>query len=159
MVPSKRIRDSLKRLTHVAKEESLGAGKMGQVDVVGLGFVNDMAKYMVASDVLVTKAGPGTIAEAAALGLPMMLTSFLPGQEAGNVNIVLDGGFGDFCDEPWGIAEEVACWLRDEPLMDIMSEAASEVGCPDAASDIVLDIGATTHRMMEIDEERRREQV
>lgn len=47
-----------------------------------LGFVNNMAEYMVAADVLVTKAGPGTIAEAAAVGLPVLLTSFLPGEFA-----------------------------------------------------------------------------
>jgi len=33
-----------------------------------------MAEYMVAADVLVSKAGPGTIAEAAAVGLPVMLS-------------------------------------------------------------------------------------
>jgi len=47
-----------------------------------LGFVNNMSEYMVAADVLVTKAGPGTIAEAAAVGLPVLLTSFLPGEYA-----------------------------------------------------------------------------
>jgi 1,2-diacylglycerol 3-beta-galactosyltransferase len=46
----------------------------GTVRVVGLGFVTNMDEYMVASDVLVSKAGPGTIAEAAAVGLPVMLT-------------------------------------------------------------------------------------
>jgi 1,2-diacylglycerol 3-beta-galactosyltransferase len=46
----------------------------GKVDVVGLGFVTNMASYMVAADVLVSKAGPGSIAEAAAVGLPIMLT-------------------------------------------------------------------------------------
>ena len=49
------------------------------VKVHPLGFVTNMAEYMVAADVLVTKAGPGTIAEAASVGLPVMLTSFLPG--------------------------------------------------------------------------------
>ena len=44
------------------------------MDVVPLGFVTNMAEYMVASDVLVSKAGPGTIAEAAAVGLPVMMT-------------------------------------------------------------------------------------
>ena len=76
------------------------------------------------------------------------ITSFLPGQEAGNVDIVLDGGFGDYCDEPNGIAEEVACWLQDEPLMDIMSKAATAVGAPNAASDIVLDIGSLAEEWM-----------
>ena len=51
-----------------------------------LGFVNNMAEYMVAADVLVTKAGPGTIAEAAAVGLPVLLTSFLPGEYATRIN-------------------------------------------------------------------------
>lgn len=60
---------------------------LGNVDVVPLGFVRNMAEYMVAADILVTKAGPGTIAEAAAVGLPIMVTSHLPGQEAGNVDI------------------------------------------------------------------------
>jgi 1,2-diacylglycerol 3-beta-galactosyltransferase len=49
----------------------------GIVDVVGLGFVTNMADYMVAADVLVTKAGPGSIAEAAAVGLPVMLTRYV----------------------------------------------------------------------------------
>jgi 1,2-diacylglycerol 3-beta-galactosyltransferase len=50
------------------------AATPGAVKVIGLGFVSQMAEYMVAADVLVTKAGPGTIAEAAAVGLPVMLT-------------------------------------------------------------------------------------
>lgn len=49
----------------------------GNVDVVGLGFVTNMAQYMVAADVLVSKAGPGTIAEAASVGLPIMLTRYV----------------------------------------------------------------------------------
>lgn len=144
-LPSRRIRQSLKNYDQMKKDPN---DQQGNVDVIGLGFISNMAEYMVASDVLVTKAGPGTIAEAAAVGLPVMLTSYLPGQEAGNVDIVLDGGFGDYCDDPNGIAEEVACWLLDEPLMDIMSKAATVVGAPNAASDIVLDIGKLTEEWM-----------
>jgi len=120
---------------------------VGKVEVKALGFVSNMASYMVASDVLVSKAGPGTIAEAASLGLPIMLTSFLPGQEAGNVELVLDGGFGDFCEDYVGIAEEVGCWLQDDDLLNIMSQAASKVGMPNAASYIATDIGQSTHQL------------
>ena len=56
-----------------------GTGE-AQVLVHPLGFVTNMAEYMVAAHVLVTKAGPGTIVEAASVGLPVMLTSFLPGE-------------------------------------------------------------------------------
>ena len=50
-----------------------------------LGFVDNIDEYMTAADIIVTKAGPGTIAEAMIKGLPVLLTSFLPGQEEGNV--------------------------------------------------------------------------
>ena len=85
---------------------------IGRVDVVGLGFVTNMAEYMAASDVLVTKAGPGTIAEAAAVGLPVMLTSFLPGQEEGNADFVIEKEFGTLIPDydPVAIAEEVGEW-------------------------------------------------
>ena len=56
---------------------------VGKVSVVGLGFATRMAEYMVTVDVLVSKAGPGTISEAAALSLPVVLTSFLPARARG----------------------------------------------------------------------------
>jgi len=121
----------------------------GNIDVVGLGFVTNMAEYMVATDVLVSKAGPGTIAEAAALGLPVMITSFLPGQEAGNVDIVLEGGFGKFHKYPSEIAETVADWLDDSVLLEKMSYNSAKMGNPDAASEIVKDIGSITHEWLE----------
>lgn len=157
---SKRIQQTLDRVHHQEEmEEQAGIHHApGKVDVVGLGFVTNMAEYMVAADVLVTKAGPGTIAEAAAVGLPVMLTSFLPGQEAGNVNVVLDGGFGDHCEDPDGIADEVSCWLQDEQLMRVMSQQAREVGHPHAASDIVLEIGRATHEALKKNGEQRQSQ-
>jgi 1,2-diacylglycerol 3-beta-galactosyltransferase len=120
----------------------------GNVDVIPLGFVKNMAEYMVAADVLVSKAGPGTIAEAAAVGLPVMVTSYLPGQEAGNVDIVLNGGFGDFCSDPETIALELACWLQDPQLLDVMSKKAMKVGNPHAAEHIAMDIGKTLQEQL-----------
>jgi UDP-N-acetylglucosamine:LPS N-acetylglucosamine transferase len=118
----------------------------GTVSVVPLGFVKNMAEYMVAADVLISKAGPGTISEAAALSLPVMLTSFLPGQEEGNVGYVVEGGFGSFCQDTdtQAVAEEVALWLNDEIKLKEMSEAAKKAGHPHAARDIVKQIGDST---------------
>jgi 1,2-diacylglycerol 3-beta-galactosyltransferase len=50
------------------------------------GFTDRMADWMRAADVLVTKAGPGTIAEAACVGVPTLLFGHVPGQEEGNVD-------------------------------------------------------------------------
>jgi 1,2-diacylglycerol 3-beta-galactosyltransferase len=56
-----------------SNEETTTSGG-GKVDVMPLGFVTKVPEYMVAADVLVSKAGPGTIAEAASVGLPVMMT-------------------------------------------------------------------------------------
>jgi 1,2-diacylglycerol 3-beta-galactosyltransferase len=146
---SRRIQAALDRAAAKAAKGRDVAEVPGNVDVIPMGFVTNMAEYMVAADVLVSKAGPGTIAEAAAVGLPIMVTSHLPGQEAGNVDIVLDGGFGDYCEDPETIALELACWLQDSQLLDVMSRKAQTVGHPHAAEEIAQDIGDSTHEVME----------
>ena len=65
-----------KRLVDQLSSRKYPAG----VRVVVKGFVNNVDEFMGASDCLVTKAGPGTIAEAMTRGLPLILSSFLPGQ-------------------------------------------------------------------------------
>lgn len=47
------------------------------VEVNVQGFVSNMDAWMKASDCLVTKAGPGTIAEASICGLPCLLFAYL----------------------------------------------------------------------------------
>ena len=59
-----------------------------------LGFVQNMPEMMHAADIIVTKAGPGTISEALACGLPLILNSYVPGQEEGNVAYVLENNVG-----------------------------------------------------------------
>ena len=70
-------------------------GRVGR-EVRVLGYVTDMPEWMRASDVVVSKAGPGTIAEALCCGLPLLLVWYLPGQERGNVEWVVDIGAGRF---------------------------------------------------------------
>lgn len=61
-----------------AAKDALSSNNWGKGVKVNIqGFVNNMDEYMRASDALVTKAGPGTIAEASICGLPCMLFSFL----------------------------------------------------------------------------------
>jgi 1,2-diacylglycerol 3-beta-galactosyltransferase len=62
--------------------------------VEALGFIDNVADYMRASDLLLTKAGPGTIAEAAACGLPVLLFDYISGQEKGNLAYVVARGSG-----------------------------------------------------------------
>lgn len=108
----------------------------GSLRVVVEGYVDNMDEYMAAADVLVTKAGPGTIAEAATMGIPCALSSFLPGQEEGNVDFVRNAGFGDYCASPEGLARLVSRWLHDGALLTRMSKAAREAARPDATTRI-----------------------
>ena len=145
-----------RRKNKVAEETEITSAadttRKGQISVVPLGFVTNMPEYMVAADVLVSKAGPGTIAEAAAVGLPVMMTSFLPGQEAGNVDVVVESGFGEYNDQPSDIADIVTSWLQDSGLLSSMSKAAMTAGNPYAADEIVQDIGQQTVAWMNLNE-------
>lgn len=58
-----------------------------------LGYVDDVRSVMMAADLVVTKAGPCTIAESVACQRPLLITDHLP-QEAGNVSYVCQNGLG-----------------------------------------------------------------
>ena len=83
-----------------------------------------------------------------------MLTSFLAGQEEGNVDLVLNGGFGAYCNDkdPVGIAEEVVAWLSSEDKMLELSRNAKAKGAPHAARDIAKAIGYSTLKWKEINQ-------
>ncbi len=59
-----------------------------------LGFTNQIPEYFHAVDLLVTKAGPGSLAEANAAQLPIIVYDYVPGQERGNVDFVRNNGLG-----------------------------------------------------------------
>lgn len=126
---------------NAALQKELAARAWGErVDVVVLGFVKNMHDYMAACDCILTKAGPGTIAEAATMGLPTLLTSHLPGQEAGNVTYVIEGGFGAFETAPAAIARTLGGWLRDPSALARMRVNARKAANPSATHDIARDL-------------------
>lgn len=115
-----------------------------------LGFVKNIDQYMTAADCLVTKAGPGSIAEGMIKGLPCLLTAFVPGQEEGNIGYVTENDAGAYVsdEEPEQIAETIADWLADPERLQTMSENARRLAKPDAALQIarricdgLLDLG------------------
>ena len=60
-----------------------------------MGFTDKVPELMRAADLLVTKAGPGTLAEANAAQLPVVVYDYVPGQERGNVEFVRQNGIGE----------------------------------------------------------------
>ncbi len=102
-----------------------------------LGFVNNMAEWMAAADLLVTKAGPGTLAEAACLGLPALISGFIPGQETGNVEWVQQHGAAIYEPNPEKLAHLADELLRPgNPLLAQMAARARSLGRPYASAEI-----------------------
>ncbi len=103
-----------------------------------LGFVENMPAWMHASDAIVTKAGPGTIAEACVCGLPILLSGFIPGQEEGNVTYVVSRGAGALEGDPMAIGRTLAHWFGAGSAERLrMAARAKALGRPHATADIV----------------------
>jgi 1,2-diacylglycerol 3-beta-galactosyltransferase len=112
------------------------------------GFVQNMPDLMRAADLLVTKAGPGTISEALVCGLPMVITSALPGQEEGNVGYVVDHGAGLLGTTSTELAQIVKRLSGDSGAGELsaLAQAANRLAKPNAADDIARLILATANR-------------
>lgn len=104
------------------------------VALVVEGFVSNMAEWMRAADVVVTKAGPGTIAEAQCAGTPLLLTSYVPGQERGNVDFVISTGTGRYAPRVADMIDTIAELAQpDSPAMTAMRKALAHAARPQAA--------------------------
>ncbi len=106
-------------------------------------YVDNMPQWMHASDMIITKAGPGTISEALIVGLPIVLSGHLPGQEEGNVPWVLQHRVGTYSTDPAEIASIVARWLGPERAsLEAMRERAKALAKPQAVYEIVEQVAA-----------------
>ncbi len=100
------------------------------------GFVNQMPEFMQAADILVTKAGPGTITEALNASLPMLLYSRLPGQEDGNVSFVVSQGAGFWTPTADSLTQALLTWLAKPLEYQKAVENCKRIARPNAARDI-----------------------
>jgi 1,2-diacylglycerol 3-beta-galactosyltransferase len=105
------------------------------------GFVREMPDFMRAADILVTKAGPGTVSEAINAGLPMILYSRLPGQEDGNVTFVIAEGIGSWAPRPEQIVNALFHWLEHPEQRARAVENCQRVARPQAARQIAKILG------------------
>jgi len=104
------------------------------------GFVTQMPDFMRAADVLLTKAGPGTICEALIANLPMILYHHLPGQEEGNVTYITDEGAGVWAPEIDQVIDTLSVWLNNPEKRIQAAQNASRLARPNAARDIAVKI-------------------
>ncbi len=105
------------------------------------GFVTNMPDFMGASDVIITKAGPGTISEALICGLPMVLNAFVPCQEEGNIPYVTENNVGVFETRPAAVASVIKSWLEENGRqLKALSARAKALAKPGSLFDIVKEL-------------------
>jgi len=105
------------------------------------GFVNNMNELMQAADLIVTKAGPGTIMEALNSHLPLILYARLSGQEDGNVSFVTNHGAGLWQPKIHEMAATIQTIFDDPLAIANMTAAAATIAQNGASTKIATAIG------------------
>jgi processive 1,2-diacylglycerol beta-glucosyltransferase len=100
------------------------------------GFIDFVDDLIVASDLVVTKAGGLIVSEVLARGTPLVVIDPIPGQEEWNADFVVSSGAGAQLRMSESVPATVERLLRQPHLLAEMGTAAQGVGRPRAASEI-----------------------
>lgn len=110
-----------------------------------LGFVGNVDEYMHASDVLITKPGGLTSAEALAAQLPLVLFKPLPGQEERNTRYLVERRAALRAKSAKQLTRTIGFLLQSETKREEMRTAMKALGKPKAAvevADVIRNLAA-----------------
>lgn len=96
-------------------------------------FVENMEALMSVSDLMVTKPGGLSCAEALAKGLPLVLLPSIPGQESRNAQVMQALGLALIARRVAEVPNQVLTLLKNPDLRRALSEKARRFSHPDAA--------------------------
>ena len=102
----------------------------------GMGFTPHVDLLLEACDLVVSKAGGLTCAEALVKHAPLVVFRPTPGQEVGNVRYLEAGGAAVHADSLDTVAATVSRWLSDPEALRRARENAAALAKPDAAEAI-----------------------
>jgi processive 1,2-diacylglycerol beta-glucosyltransferase len=100
-----------------------------------LGFASNMHELMGVADLIITKPGGLTTAEALALGKPIFILNPIPGQEAANSDFLLARGAAAKVNRVEDLPHRLQPLLGSKKLSE-MAAAAKSLGRPSAAKEI-----------------------
>ena len=134
--------DRFEEVVHVAGTQGAdGVAQHARPRYRGMAFTDDMADLMSRADLIVSRAGVGTIAEATAVGLPMILVpgTFGGGHQEENAAAMVDAGaavrLGDA--ELSGPSLVSAIAGLDDERLRAMAKASAAAGRRDAAKRVL----------------------
>ncbi len=102
-----------------------------------LGLVHNMHELMSVADVMITKPGGLSIAEALVKHLPMIFFSAIPGQETNNVMVLRKYGAGEDQMAIDQIARRIDDWNASPELLERVRENLGILAKPAAVTDII----------------------
>ena len=111
------------------------------------GFINNIDELMEIANIIITKAGGLTTAEAFCKGLPMVIIKPLPGQEEINTTYFLSKGAAVKITDDKLILQFLQDLLSNPSMLKAMREAALKISKPYASLDIgklILELCSTT---------------
>ncbi len=102
-----------------------------------VGWTDQLPRLMLESHLLISKAGGATVQEAIAAGCPMIISQIVPGQEAGNAQLMRETGSGVVATTPEEIVATVeGAFANDARQWRGWSENISRLSRPRAALEI-----------------------
>jgi processive 1,2-diacylglycerol beta-glucosyltransferase len=107
-----------------------------EADFRVFGYTCEMADFMGAASVLMSKPGGMTTAEALARGVPMMILDPIGGQEERNSDVLLEAGAALKCSEVTLVGHKLRRLLDEPGLRERMAANARALGRPHAAAEI-----------------------
>lgn len=119
-----------------------GLRRLGSAQLLVNGFVDNMADWLRCADVVVTRAGPGTLAEATSAGAALLVTSHLPGQEDGNTELAVAAGAAVHVPRLADLTRELARLHSDPMALSAMRQASTRLGRPGAAGEVATLLAA-----------------
>lgn len=129
-------------VVHIAgRQGAEGAAQHARTRYRGMAFTDDMADLMSRADLIVSRAGVGTIAEASAVGLPMILVpgTFGGGHQEENATAMVEAGaavrLGDA--ELSGASLVATIDTLDDERLRSMARASAAAGRRDAAKRVL----------------------
>ena len=105
--------------------------------LAALGFTDKVERLMACSDLVITKPGGLTTSECLAMGLPMIVNSPIPGQEERNADYLLEQGAALKAYDDLSLAYRLEFLLSHPEKLKAMRLAASALGKPYAARDVI----------------------
>src|SRR6202521_2720020 len=136
------LRERFEEVVHVAgRQGAAGIEQHARTGYRGIAFTDGMAELMSRADLIVSRAGVGTIAEAIAVGLPMVLVpgTFGGGHQEENAGAMVEAGaavrLGDA--ELTGASLVATVKGLDGDRLRAMARASASIGRRDAAQRVL----------------------